>query len=355
MVRNYIAGAATVDIFVGDQLLATANTLLDSSITVGSTAEDVRGGAGNKLLGKYYHTSTMDITLTDVLFRLEYLAFNTGSTITQIADFLTQEQVVLDGTKKGTLTGTPAEFKTYGLIGWASLPGEYEYQKVTLSNEDGHYTFQYPGDVQEGQKICIKYVSTDNAARMITISSNFIPSEVSLVMTANLYRAGGKAGAINDSSRVGFVQVEVPRFQFSASQEISMTSTGVANTPLTGSALDNPSEDCSGNGYYAKITEVIEGANWYDNVFTLAVDDADINIAPAGTYNMTVYAIPTNGSAFVAPVADLTFTSGNDSFATVGANTGVITGVADGETTVTVVITAKPTVEAVASVTVATA
>lgn len=37
MARYFLAGAATVDMLVGDQIVATANTLLDSSITIGST------------------------------------------------------------------------------------------------------------------------------------------------------------------------------------------------------------------------------------------------------------------------------------------------------------------------------
>ena len=48
MSRQFLAGAATVDMLVGDQLIATATTLLDSSITVGSTAEEVRGGIKGK-------------------------------------------------------------------------------------------------------------------------------------------------------------------------------------------------------------------------------------------------------------------------------------------------------------------
>lgn len=348
MSRQFLAGAATVDMLVGDQLIATANTLLDSSITIGSTAEDVRGGQGAKLLGKYYHTSTFDINLTDVLFKLEYFAFQTGSAIQQIADVFTSEQVTLGASGSGAITGTPAVYQSYGTIGWAAKPGSDAYQKVTFTEK----AFTVSGG-KEGDIYCVKYISTDNAARQITISSSFIPSEVTLVMTANLYRAGGRdENGVNNSSKIGIVQVLVPRFQFNGSMELSMTSTGVANSPIAGSALDNPSADCSDGGYYAIITEQLSGSSWYDNVFALAIEDSDIELATTtGTATLSVYALPLNGAAFKPPYEDLTFTSAANGTATVSQE-GVVTGVAEGNTTVTVSIKNKVGVEAVANITV---
>lgn len=348
MSRQFLAGAATVDMLVGDQLIATATTLLDSSITVGSTAEEVRGGPGAKLLGKYYHTSTFDINLTDVLFKLEYFVFQTGSAIQQIADVFTSEQVTLGAGGSGTITGTPAVYQSYGTIGWAAKPGSDAYQKITFTEK----AFTVAG-AKEGDIYCVKYISTDNAARQITISSSFIPSEVTLVMTANLYRAGGRGeNDVNNSSKIGIVQVLVPRFQFNGSMELSMTSTGVANSPIAGSALDNPSADCSDGGYYAIITEQLSGSSWYDNVFALAIEDSDIELATTtGTATLSVYALPLNGAAFKPPYEDLTFTSAANGTATV-TQEGVVTGVAQGSTTVTVSIKNKAGVEAIANITV---
>ena len=351
MSKQFLAGVATVDMMVGNQIIGTANTLLDSSLTIGSTAEDVRGGSGAKLLGKYFHTSTFDVNLTDVVFKLEYLAFQTGSAIQQIANIFTSEQVTLAAGGAGTITGTPVAYQNYGTIGWVTQPGSDTYTTVTFSGQ----SFTVPG-AQEGDIYCVKYISTSNASRSITISSSFIPSEITLVMTANLYRAGGRGEAdVNSSSKVGTIQVLVPRFLFNGSQEISMTSTGVANSPIAGSALDNPSADCSEGGYYAIITETLTGAAWYDNVFALAVADSDVEVtATAGathTQTLSVYALPVTGAAFVPPYSDLTFTSAADATATV-TEEGVVTGVLAGDTTITVTITDKPGIEAVANVTV---
>lgn len=43
-----------------------AKTLTDSTFDFAITGEDVRGGAGNALWGKYFHDSALNVTLTDV-------------------------------------------------------------------------------------------------------------------------------------------------------------------------------------------------------------------------------------------------------------------------------------------------
>lgn len=349
MSMYYIAGVANVDIFKGSQLIATARTLADSSITLGSSNEEIRGGEGNALYGKYYHTSTFDITLTDIMFRLEWMALQTGSVINNGGNIYSNEQVTLAAGGTGTLEGTPVAFENYGLIGWASKAGEDVWQQVSFSGQN----FTIPGG-NAGDIYCIKYLTSSSSARQIVVSSAFIPDTVRLVMTGKLF-AGDENTAIASASDnrtvAGTFQIEIPRFQFSGSQEISMTAAGVANTPLSGSALANASADCSTGGYYAIITENISGANWYDNVVDIAVAGGEIELAVDGTSTLVVKAIPTSGAAFTVPNSDLTFTSKADGTATVSPE-GVVEGVAAGSTAISVTVTNKPSLEGIAYVTV---
>lgn len=340
--KNFIAGPAKVDAFLNGQLMFTAQTILDSSISLSVSKEEVRGGAGNSLWGNYYHTSAMAINLTDIMFKLEYLALNTGSVIQQGSDLFTEEQVTIGKNGAGTVAGTPVAVDDYGIIGWASKAGADDWQRVQFTTKN----FTFAGGA-EGDVVCVKYVANDAAARKIIISSDFIPETVQLVMTANLY-SGGKNLATSTLS--GQVQVNVPRFQFDGNQEISMTSTGVANSPMSGSALANESASCDGKGYYAIITEKINGAKWYDNVYALAIVNGNLDLKVNATETLQVMAIPYYGSAFPCDNAELTFTSIAPSTASVGANTGVVKGVAAGSTGITVAITGKPAVEDVAYV-----
>lgn len=346
---NFIAGVATVDMFKGNQLIASAKTLMDSSISLGSSNEEVRGGMGNALYGKYYHTSTFDITLTDIMFKLEYIAFQTGSTITNGADIYDSEQVTIGQGGTGAVLGTPVSFGNYGVIGWAGKPGSDLYSQITFDGKN--FTI---ADAKEGDIYCVKYVSNDISARQIVVSSAFIPDTVRLVMTGNLYAGSENTSVVSaaqSATIAGKFQVEVPRFQFSGAQEISMTASGVANTPLTGSALANASVSCDSSGYYAIISEKIYGANWYDNVIDLAVAGGEIELAQQGTETLVVKAIPASGSAFTVPNSNLTFTSKADGTATVDA-TGKVTAIAPGYTAILVTITDKPGIEGVAYITV---
>ena len=51
MAMVYLAGVANAEIFSGDVLFASARTLIDSSITIGVTLEELRAGMGNALWG----------------------------------------------------------------------------------------------------------------------------------------------------------------------------------------------------------------------------------------------------------------------------------------------------------------
>lgn len=334
--RRVLAGVANVDIFRGRDLIATATTLLDSSITVGVTAEEVRGGQGFQLFTKYYHTSTFGINLTDTMFKLEYIAFQTGSKISRGGNIYTDEQVVLGVDGKGKILGNPVNVETFGTIGWAHLPGSEDHQTVEFENGE----FTYEGGT-EGQIVCVKYLDRKDAAKVITVSSNFIPDTVHLVMHANLFDGGGSNGDGSQMTKVGSITVDVPRFQFDGNQEISMSASGVANTPLAGSALANIAADCGQTGYYATIVEDIIGAVWYDGVKEIVATDADFNLGIDAKATLSIRAITTNGMTFMVNNDNLTFTSDDDTKATVDEN-GIVTGIGEGAVEINIVAKEQP-------------
>ena len=71
---KFLAGVGVAQIFDGERLVASANALIDSSISISVSTEDLRAGMGAKLLGRYMHSSGMTLKLTDAMFNLEYLA-----------------------------------------------------------------------------------------------------------------------------------------------------------------------------------------------------------------------------------------------------------------------------------------
>ena len=122
--KAFLANVMDAYVYSGDQLLFTSKALTDSSISIGITAEEVRGGKGNKLIGRYFHDSSFGLQLQDALFELGYIAHNVGSQVVSGTDgSLTEEQIVATGTGALTVSGTPHDFLSLGTIGWVAVPG----------------------------------------------------------------------------------------------------------------------------------------------------------------------------------------------------------------------------------------
>ena len=347
-IRKFLTSVADVYAYdASDNLLFSAKTLLDSSIDVKVGSSEVRGGRGNSLLYVYYHTGAMSVALTDAQFNLGFLGETVGSSVATGNDVYVEETVTLNSSKQGTVAKTPLALPNSGAIyGWLTLPGG-DIEKVTFSGS----TFT-SADGSNGDVCCIRYYANDAASRSITIPANILPSSVRLVMEASL-NSGDQAGA----NKIGVLQVLVPRAQLSGAFTISLKSDGVSNTPLSAMALADTtltSAACSNVPVYAKLTEILDSVNWYDDVTALAIDGGDFGLTHSATSTLKVWAIKGNSTdaPFLAPVADLTFTSGTTATATVGLHTGVVTTVATGTTLLKAVITAKTAVEASCTLTV---
>lgn len=279
-------GVANVDIFSGDELVGTATTLTDSSLTIGLSTEDIRGGQGAALLGRYFHTSTFELTLTDALFDLNYIAWSVGAELEDGSDILFNEQ--LTAAAAGSLTLSHAakplggcnDGATYGWYRLASEPnGEWNRGTVDGTTLSG-------ADIAENSVYCVKYFYTENAAKKIRVKADYIPDTLHLVLKENLYAGGDMSGS--SSTKVGYLVIDIPRFQLDGSQDLSMSMTGASTTSLKGSALrsEGCESGCEDGGYYAVMSQVLSGAKWYDGIAGLAVDGGSVKIGEA----MKVYA-----------------------------------------------------------------
>ena len=268
----FLAGVADAEILKGTESFATAKTLIDSSIIIGVSAEDVRAGKGAKLYGKYFHTSTFDLKLSDAMFKMECIAANVGADLELGGDVFKIEELTLkQGKNNIILKETPVSMTQGGKV--------YIYYKKSTDHSfkvitgDGSNTVNIVID-KEGV-YCIKYLYKNESAHKVVINANFTPNTLSIYLTANLYE--GDANNISTSTKVGTVTIKVPRFLLSGSQEIAMSMTGAANTPLEGSALATNGEGCNGEGIYAEIIEVIEDRT-YNDLTMIKIESDEVGI-----------------------------------------------------------------------------
>lgn len=325
----FIAGVGNATLFDGERLVASANTLIDSGITIGLSFEDVRAGIGNKLYGRYAHTSTFDLKLTDAMFNLEYLAMNTGSDISLGGDVMVDEELT-STSKKIKLSQHAVAISGSKVYAYAKKSGtDNVYDKYAVAQDN---TIEVPVD----GTYCIRYMYTNDLASKMTVKANFIPKTLTLILEANLY-SGGSCD-IETSTLAGKVTIKVPRFMLNGSQELSLTASGVANTAIEGTALASGCAGCSGDGVYAEIIQVMANRT-VENGFTgIVVEDAMREASKGDKLELNVYACPVDA----APIK-----LNNDQFTVAASGTGytyangIVTITEQAAGTVTVEVTAK--------------
>lgn len=309
---------------------------------------DIRGGLSNPLLGRYFHDSLLESNITDALFDMTYIALNVGGEITVGGDSLITESVTTTTANKVTVTGTPVAFGNAGTIGWMTVEGEDNWQPITFTGK----TAEVSG-LASGTNVCVRYNAYDDAMKQFIIPSNVIPSEIHVVMTYPLFAATTDVQSLSTSSKVGELIVDIPRFQFNGSVELSLTSSGAATSNLSGSALAvNDTINCSDMGRYGTVKLRTFGGNWYDNLIAMAVDGAEMSMKTNDTKTLKVVGIFQDKGTTLTGVlnnANLTFTSSSSSVATV-STAGVVTAAGTGTATIEIVATDKPSVHGYAEV-----
>ena len=346
--KKFLVGVANIYYYnTNSQLVFQSKTMLDTAIEVSTDSTNINGGQGNALQYIYFHTPEMSLTLTETQFNLGMLGSNVGSDLNIGTNVWVDEEVTLGAGGAGTVVGTPLVTPDESTIiyGWVTN-AEGDTVRVEFTGQG----FTLPGGA-EGDVVCVRFYENNTAAKSIDINANFVPAVGRLVMEAQL--ASSNSGKVQDSSIIGKVQFEINRAQLSGAQSIEMSSSGVSQTPLTAMALadDNRISGCTGAGVYGKITEVIDGANWYDTVFALAATNADIDLEVSETEKINLFAVPRQGNSFMPPYEDITFATGDAGVATVDAD-GIVTAVGAGETIISATITEKDSVEVNIEVTV---
>lgn len=331
--NHFLAGVGTALIFSGNDLIGVAKTLTESTFDFAITAEDIRGGKGNALLGRYFHDSTLTATLTDAMFDLNYMALSLGVNMQMGGLSVKEEELTVATAGKVTVSETPVAFNGT-MIGWYKKPTDTDWQIGTLSGKDMTIS-----GATENATYCVKYFYQNESAKSITIKSQYVPATVHLVVMTDLY--SGKVGTQSDATRYGRLIVDIPSFQLEGNQNLSLTASSAATINLTGMALAVlEGATCEEDGYYGTMTEEIYGADWKQSVIALAVVNSQMELDVNDTETLDVRVVYGGGVASQKKDnSNFTFTSETPEHATVDAATGVVTAVAAGTATIEVSLT----------------
>lgn len=339
MANRFLAGIGHALIFKGNELIGYAKTLTDSTFSFSINNEEIRGGKGNALWGKYFHDSSLNVTLTDAMFNFEYFASSLGVDIEQGGLSVSEEEIVASAGGVLAVAKTPVNFNG-SLIGWYKKPTD---ELWTIGNFVG--SNMTVSGATEGQKYCVKYFYQNENARGLTIKAQYVPSELHVTIINDLY-SGNISTQAADTTVIGHLITDIPRLQMDGSQDLSLSASGAATVNLSGSALAIDSIDtCEEDPYYGTMTEEIFGATWQSNVVALAIADGEIELSAGESQTLGVYAVYGGSSASqLKPNSNFTFTVESGTSATV-STAGVVTAASgSGDTIISVTLTGYPNV-----------
>ena len=275
MANLFIAGVGNVDLFKGTESVLVSKTLVDSSINLSVSLEDVRAGAGAKLYGRYAHSSGMTMKLTDAMFRMEFLAANIGADV----ELGGSAVAMIPGTVANGKVKLPTEIgKIYAemneTIVWiAEQNGKNEFVPFKVPETEGVLAESISVPWANGTAVCIRHIKPYESGQTLKVSANFIPDTLTAVLTAPLF--AGDQNNMEASTKIGTLTITIPRFMLNGTTDLAMSMTGAAQMTLEGSALAVEDEACDGDGYYAIISKVLTTAKWHDGLIEIMIEGQD--------------------------------------------------------------------------------
>ena len=298
---NYILGdVLNAEAFVRDNEgklvhYFSAKTMTESTINVSVSAEEIRGGWGNQLLGKIFHDTNFAVNLTEAMFSMSYLAAQIGSDITaktgDAANFVSTNGATV-GVDTLTFTPTKSVAKLFQNSGTFCSGSTDKY--ICWAKDCAGHQATYEFDAADGEvlatkiagedlegsanDICVTYPTNEKAAEQLIVKAAFEPKEFSLHLKGKVF-AGDSCGK-SKTGKVGNIIIEIPRFQLDGTADLSFSPSSNVSVALNGSALAFGC-DCGDEGekQYAKISIVLdstpETVNPYKGYTGIVVENAE--------------------------------------------------------------------------------
>ena len=223
------------------ELAFVSKTLTDSGINTTISKEDIRGGTGAPIQFSFYHDPSVEITLTDVVFKKEYLEAQLGTEFKNEGSHSYATETVVANGGKIVLKDQPLAIN-FGACGgelkyvWATEVGKEEWKAYKFTDGKEIEGFE------DGKSYCVRYCKQDPNALIAHITSNIIPAEYMLIITAPVF--AGDACSASNGKKAGTITYEIPRFRLNGGSEMAFNMSSNQTISLAGSALasDNTCE-----------------------------------------------------------------------------------------------------------------
>lgn len=335
---RYVKGVAEAylyDINTFDTVYYT-NKIQTGALNTSANEGAIEGAILNQLLMNVPDTIRVTGTFEAADFSLDARGLAMGSTVQYNAAVPVSEWITATGT---TLTVSKTPAPAYGQA------SDSEYYYCQVGSDGVNYgvdpaTKEIQGfTAVNGQRYCVKYFAKNASGEVLTIPAGWAPPVLGLTIRYPVYGAGttGRNGSI-----VGNLYEFIPRVQvIGGDAGLDTSQTDAATTPLQFTALSYDEEDvtacseCSGIGSIYGWMVYVPCDGVVSAVKALQVPADGITVEASASAQIPVMYVMEDNSLVTPDYSDLTYVSQATQTATVD-DVGMVEGVAQGSTTVTV-------------------
>lgn len=269
MAKYFLGSVGSVEAFERQEngsyrVAFVSKTLTDSGINTTISKEDIRGGTGAPIQFSFYHDPAVEINLTDVVFKPEYLEAQLGTEFakTKNSHSYASEEVTTEAKNPQKLEegyilqlkGGPLPIN-FGACGdkidkvWATKRGKDEWK---LYDHVGNIVAST--DFKANEVYCVRYCKDDARAMIAEVTSNIIPAEYMLIITAPIF--AGDACAASNGKKAGTITYEIPRFRLNGGSEMAFNMSSNQTMSLAGSAYATEGCDMEGQTLYKVVLKL---------------------------------------------------------------------------------------------------
>lgn len=312
MAKYFLGSVGTVEAFRKSpttgrlELAFRSKTLTDSGINISTTKDDIRAGQGAPIQFSFYHDPSVEINLTDVIFDKAYVEAQLGATFLAGSEngAIYHSESHTASSNSVTLDKIPQALSVCGsseTLVWYAEKGTTNWTRV----DDNKLNGQTVSGLESGKDYCFRYLVLDNDAWIAKITSEIIPQELFLVITAPVF--SGDSCSASNGKKAGEITYEIPRFKLNGSQDFAMNMSSNQTMSLAGSALANEDGCEIGAAQLLRVILKFFNEHWYSDVKELIADEDSLVVGATPIF----YALHENKTLSLVDNAELTFPVAN--------------------------------------------
>ena len=355
--NKYLYAKGTCNVVVTDPATGNidyqSNKVQTSQLTTSVNMNEIRAGLGNAIAIQLPSDSAVNLELTAADFSMKTRAMQLGSSVTYsvpapVCEVITASGATLSVDADITAVAPQGFNKAICYVNDGTSDTSTAYE-INSSNQVVGFT------ATTGVTYRVFYWVNNTSAQQVTAYSMFAPDVKHVTMQIAVYSAENASSA-QQGSLVGWLYCIVPRMQFSAKADTDGSQTSNVVSMLSGTALSYDPETADAVCTDCGMSELaywvyVPNGSALQSVAALAVIGGGLNMVKDTTAQIPVRFLMDDGSLIVPDYSLMTYTSASTATATVSA-TGLVSAVAAGSTSISVVLTADNTKTASVPVTV---